>query len=241
MAQYKLPNGESEMQFKILVIEDNQEISRNIAEYFEPFGVIMDFAYDGEQGVSLALNQYYDCIILDIMLPKMDGLAVCKLLREQANRHIPIIMLTARDALDDKLVGFSNGADDYLTKPFALEELLVRCLALAKRHLLNSERTLKLGEGNKQLSLNLQTQQVSRCGQSIVLQPIPFKILQLLMEHHPRPLSRSEISDKIWGDEPTDSDALRSHVYQLRKSIDKPFEDAIIKTIHSVGLALDIE
>ncbi|MCF2857688.1 response regulator transcription factor [Pseudoalteromonas sp. SMS1] len=225
------------MQFKVLLIEDNQEISCNIAEYFEPFGVIMDFAYDGEQGVNLALNHYYDCIILDIMLPKMDGLSVCKLLREQANRHVPIIMLTARDALDDKLVGFSYGADDYLTKPFALEELLVRCLALAKRHLLNSERTLKLGE----ISLNLQTQQVQRAGHTVMLQPIPFKILQLLMEHHPRPLSRSEISDKIWGDEPTDSDALRSHVYQLRKSIDKPFEKNVIKTIHSVGLALDIE
>ncbi|ESP94328.1 response regulator transcription factor [Pseudoalteromonas luteoviolacea] len=225
-----------DMQFKVLVVEDNLEISRNIAEYFEPRGLVLDFAYDGKQGVDLALQNYYDCIILDIMLPEMDGLAVCNILRNKASRHIPIIMLTARDALDDKLAGFETGADDYLTKPFALEELFVRCLALAKRHLLNCEKTLQLGD----LSLNAQTQQVKRGGQEIILQPIPLKILQLLMEHHPRPLSRSELSDKIWGDDPTDSDALRSHVYQLRKAIDKPFDTAIIKTIHSVGLALDI-
>ncbi|MCF6441383.1 response regulator transcription factor [Pseudoalteromonas luteoviolacea] len=224
------------MQFKVLVIEDNLEISRNIAEYFEPHGLILDFAYDGKQGVDLALNHYYDCVVLDIMLPELDGLAVCQTLRAKANRHIPIIMLTARDALDDKLAGFNTGADDYLTKPFALEELFVRCLALAKRHLLNCDKTLQLGD----ISLNTQTQQVKRAGQQVVLQPIPLKILQLLMEHYPRPLSRSELCGKIWGDEPTDSDALRSHVYQLRKAIDKPFEKALIKTIHSVGLALDI-
>ncbi|MDK1288198.1 response regulator transcription factor [Pseudoalteromonas umbrosa] len=232
----QLASHKTDMQFKVLVVEDNIEISRNIAEYFESQGLILDFAYDGKQGVDLALKHYYDCIILDIMLPELDGLAVCEALRAKANRHIPIIMLTARDALDDKLAGFSTGADDYLTKPFALEELFVRCLALAKRHLLNSDKTLQLGD----LSLNVQTQHVERAGQQITLQPIPLKILQLLMEHHPRPLSRSELSDKIWGDEPTDSDALRSHVYQLRKAIDKPFEKAVIKTIHSVGLALDI-
>ncbi|AOT10901.1 response regulator transcription factor [Pseudoalteromonas luteoviolacea] len=223
------------MQFKVLVVEDNLEISRNIAEYLEPLGLILDFAYDGHQGAQLAMENYYDCIILDIMLPQMDGLAVCELLRSKANRHIPIIMLTARDALNDKLAGFNIGADDYLTKPFALEELYVRCLALAKRHLLNCEKTLQIGD----VSLNAQTQEVKRAGQVIVLQPIPLKILQLLMEHHPRPLSRSELCDKIWGDDPTDSDALRSHIYQLRKAIDKPFDSAIIKTIHSVGLALD--
>ncbi|WP_241485641.1 response regulator transcription factor [Pseudoalteromonas luteoviolacea] len=225
----------AQMQFKVLVVEDNLEISRNIAEYLEPLGLILDFAYDGHQGAQLAMENYYDCIILDIMLPQMDGLAVCELLRSKANRHIPIIMLTARDALNDKLAGFNIGADDYLTKPFALEELYVRCLALAKRHLLNCEKTLQIGD----VSLNAQTQEVKRAGQVIVLQPIPLKILQLLMEHHPRPLSRSELCDKIWGDDPTDSDALRSHIYQLRKAIDKPFDSAIIKTIHSVGLALD--
>ncbi|KZN59172.1 hypothetical protein N473_03180 [Pseudoalteromonas luteoviolacea CPMOR-1] len=222
-------------QFKVLVVEDNHEISCNIAEYFEPLGLILDFAYDGQQGAQLAMDNYYDCIILDIMLPKMDGLAVCEFLRTKANRHIPIIMLTARDALNDKLAGFNMGADDYLTKPFALEELYVRCLALAKRHLLNCEKTLQIGD----VSLNAQTQEVKRAGQVIALQPIPLKILQLLMEHHPRPLSRSELCDKIWGDDPTDSDALRSHIYQLRKAIDKPFDTAVIKTIHSVGLALD--
>lgn len=228
-------------QVKVLLIEDNQDLSRNIGEYIESQGAVVDFAHTGELGVQLALEQFYDCVVLDVMLPKMDGLAVCKLLRTEANRHIPIIMLTARDTLDDKLSGFSLGVDDYLTKPFALEELWVRCNALARRHLLNSEHTLRLGEGDKALSLNNQTQHIERAGSPLTLQPIPFKILRLLMEHHPRALSRSELCDRIWGDEPTDSDALRSHIYQLRKAIDKPFPSPIIKTIHGIGFALDIE
>ncbi|WP_206076640.1 response regulator transcription factor [Pseudoalteromonas rubra] len=228
-------------QIKVLLIEDNQDLSRNIGEYFESQGAVVDFAHTGELGAKLALEQFYDCVVLDVMLPKMDGLAVCRQLRTEANRHIPIIMLTARDTLDDKLSGFSLGADDYLTKPFALEELWVRCNALARRHLLNSEHTLRLGEGEQALSLNSQTQQVERAETPVTLQPIPFKILRLLMEHHPRALSRSELCDRIWGDEPTDSDALRSHIYQLRKAIDKPFVSPIIKTIHGIGFALDIE
>ncbi|TMP37322.1 DNA-binding response regulator [Pseudoalteromonas rubra] len=228
-------------QIKVLLIEDNQDLSLNIGEYFESHGAVIDFAHTGELGVQLALEQFYDCVVLDVMLPKMDGLAVCQQLRAEANRHIPIIMLTARDTLDDKLNGFSLGVDDYLTKPFALEELWVRCNALAKRHLLNSEHTLSLGRDEKAVSLNSQTQHIERAGCEVTLQPIPFKILRLLMEHHPRALSRSELCDRIWGDEPTDSDALRSHIYQLRKAIDKPFSSPIIKTIHGIGFALDIE
>ncbi|WP_440053091.1 response regulator transcription factor [Pseudoalteromonas sp. T1lg65] len=225
---------------KVLVIEDNHDIASNIADYFAQQEVITDFAYDGELGCTLALEQYFDCIVLDIALPGMDGLTVCKQLRDKADRHIPIIMLTARDTLDDKLVGFAQGADDYLTKPFALDELYVRCLALSKRHVLNKSRVIELGQNEKKLCLDIQTNTISRADQTISLQPIAFKILKLLMESHPRALSKSELIDKIWGDEPTDSDALRSHIYQLRKEIDKPFSSPVIKTIHSVGLALDL-
>ena len=229
-------------QLKCLLVEDNHAISENIATFFEQNDIILDFAYDGEQGTELALENYYDCIILDIALPKKDGLAVCETLRKQGERHYPIIMLTARDTLDDKLTGFAQGADDYLTKPFALEELLVRCLALANRHRLNHDtKQLTLGKSASQVVLDLSNKTVTRAKQDIKLQPIPFSILQVLMEAYPRAVSRTELCEKIWGDEPTDSDALRSHFYQLRKALDKPFEHAIIKTIHGVGFTLNFE
>ena len=219
---------------KVLLIEDQQDISRNIADYFESKEAVIDFAYNGEQGLALALTHYYDCIVLDLMLPRMDGLQVCQRIRQQADRHIPIIMLTARDTLEDKLSGFEQGADDYLTKPFALEELWVRCIALAQRHTLHVSHVLQVGD----VSLNKQTHTVLRENTEVHLKPIPFKILRVLMESHPRTISRSELCEKIWGDEPTDSDALRSHVYQLRKAIDRPFATPIIKTLHGIGFAL---
>ena len=170
------------------------------------------------------------------MLPKLDGIAVCQQVRERTERPIPIIMMTARDTLDDKRLGFGVGADDYLTKPFDLEELWLRCNALANRYQQPLEKKLVIGP----LTLNLQTKQAERAGKSLQLQPIPWQILTVLMQAHPRVVSRSELCDEIWGDEYTESDALRSHLYQLRKTIDKPFGHPIIKTMHGIGFSLDI-
>ena len=221
---------------KILVIEDNHDISLNIADYFQQQGAILDFADNGELGLTLAITENYDCIILDLMLPKLDGLAVCQQVRQKVQRPIPIIMMTARDTLDDKRSGFGVGADDYLTKPFDLEELWLRCNALTNRYQQPKEHMLAIGP----LRLNQQTLQAERDGKLVQLQPIPWQILTALMQAHPRVVSRSELCDKIWGDEYTESDALRSHLYQLRKTIDKPFEHPIIKTIHGIGFSLDI-
>jgi DNA-binding response OmpR family regulator len=225
---------------KVLVIEDNTSLANNIASYFADKPVELDFAYDGQHGLELALSLYFDCVILDINLPKMNGFEVCQALRARATRHIPIIMLTARDALNDKLDGFAAGADDYLTKPFALEELWVRCTALGKRHLLNTSHTLSVGEGDTKITLNAQTQVVTRAEQTITLQPIGFKILQCLLETHPKAMTKTELIARIWGDEECDPETLRSHLYQLRKVIDKPFAKPVIKTIHSIGIALDL-
>lgn len=225
---------------KILIVEDNVAISANIATFFEQKELTLDFAYDGVQACQLALANFYDVVVLDIAMPKMDGLQVCQALRDKSERHIPIIMLTARDTLDDKLTGFNCGADDYLTKPFALEELYVRCLALAQRHALNQPKVLSLGDGEQKLALDLTSKHVTRNEQEIHLQPIPFAILQILMESHPRAITRSELCERIWGDEQTSSDALRSHLYQLRKAIDKPFSHAIIKTMHGIGFSLSL-
>jgi len=226
-----------EKRLTILLIEDSAEISANIGDYLESLGHVMDFARAGDQGLSLALENYYDLIILDLMLPGMDGLEVCEEIRKRASRHIPIIMLTARDTLDDKVKGFNLGADDYLTKPFALEELAVRCLALSGRKQLNQSSQLSIGE----LTIDRGSREVTRSGKTIQLNQIPLKILIALADSHPRVVSRSELCQIIWGDDLTESDSLRSHIYQLRQALDKPFETALIKTVHGVGFGLDIK
>jgi len=218
----------------MLLVEDQLSIAQNIADYMEEKGHIVDFASQGKQGLDLALSNYYDLVILDLNLPMMDGLEVCKQLREKAERHIPILMLTARDSIDDKVSGFSHGADDYLTKPFSLQELEVRCLALSRRHLLQANDELSIGS----LTLNRRTKQATREGKPLELHPIGFAILTVLCQAYPQVVSRSELSHKIWGDEPTESDALRSHIYQLRRCLDKPFSAPMLKTVHSIGFTL---
>ncbi|WP_096085823.1 response regulator transcription factor [Agaribacterium haliotis] len=225
---------------KILIAEDNLAICKNIEAFMQKRSVELDFAHDGRLACELALNEYFDCIVLDIAMPKMDGLVVCRQLRQQSQRHIPILMLTARDSLDDKLTGFACGADDYLCKPFALEELYARCQALAARQQQVAAKVLSLGQGETQISLDLSARTASRMGSTVALQRIPFEILKLLMQAHPRTVTRSELCERIWHGEPSGSDSLRSHMYQLRQAIDKPFERAVIKTLHGVGFRIDI-
>ncbi|MEW6982220.1 response regulator transcription factor [Colwelliaceae bacterium 6471] len=221
----------------VLLVEDQLSIAQNIADYMEEKGHVFDFASNGREGLDLALAHYYDLIILDLNLPVIDGLEVCKQLRAQANRHIPILMLTARDSITDKVTGFSVGADDYLTKPFSLQELEVRCIALSRRHLLQTDNVLTIGP----LSLDRNRKQASRNGQLLDLHAMSFRILTVLAEAYPQVVSRSVLSQKIWGDQPTESDAMRSHIYQLRNVLDKPFDVPILKTVHGVGFTLDIK
>jgi DNA-binding response OmpR family regulator len=221
----------------ILVVEDQQSIAQNIADYMEAKGHVLDFATQGDQGLTLALTNHYDLVILDLNLPVMDGLEVCKQLREQANHHVPIIMLTARDSIDDKISGFTQGADDYLTKPFPLAELDVRCFALSRRHLLQTKDTLTFD----QLIIHRKSQQVTRAGKKLELHTMGYRILIILAEAYPQVVSRSKLSQKLWGDEPTESDALRSHIYQLRNMLDKPFDHSMIKTMHGIGFVLNVK
>ncbi|TQV82404.1 response regulator transcription factor [Exilibacterium tricleocarpae] len=218
----------------VLVIEDQDSIARNIAQFLEPKGYILDFAGQGAQGLQLALANYYDLILLDLTLPGMDGIDVCRSIRARADRHIPILMLTARDGLQDKVTGFEVGADDYLTKPFALEELHVRCIALSRRHSLQEKHQLVIGE----LLIDRKTHRVERRNRPISLNNISYQLLLALAEAYPRVVTRSELSQRIWGDEPTESDALRSHIYQLRKALNQGFDKTLIKTIHGVGFVL---
>ncbi|MBU2895047.1 response regulator transcription factor [Colwellia sp. D2M02] len=220
----------------ILLVEDQLNIARNVAEYMEAKGHVFDFAMQGQQGLALALSESYDLIILDLNLPVMDGLTVCEQLRLKSSRHIPILMLTARDTIDDKVSGFTAGADDYLTKPFSLQELEVRCLALSRRHLLQTDDVVTLGE----LQIDRKRKTVQRKGVPLNLHTMGYRILTFLAEEYPQVVSRSQLAQKLWGDEPTESDALRSHIYQLRSVLDKPFSYAMLKTRHGVGFALEV-
>ncbi len=222
---------------RILLIEDQAELAASIIDFLEGHGHRLDYAGDGRQGLELGLQGSYDVVLLDLHLPRLDGVEVCKRLRASADRHLPILMLTARDTLTDKMVGFDAGADDYLTKPFAVEELLLRCHALGRRHHRHDTNLLTLGE----LRIDRRLRQVQRSGQKIDLHPTPFDILLALAEVYPAVITRSELADRIWGDNPPDSDALATHIYSLRQALDRPFGRPILKTLHGVGFRLDIE
>lgn len=218
----------------ILVVEDNPALAGNIGDYLEPLGHRLDFADNGPRGLALALSRPFDVVVLDIALPLMDGLSVCRALREQADRHVPVLMLTARDTLEDKLEGFQSGADDYLTKPFALAELAVRCQALSQRHRLGVDHVVRVGS----LEIDRRTGLARREGQGLRLTAVTWRILKLLAEAHPRYLPRYEIIRGIWGEDPPDSDSLRSHIHLLRQALDKPFGWPMLETVHGIGFRL---
>ena len=219
---------------RILVVEDNADISENIGDYFEARGHILDFAMEGIGGLHLALTQDYDIIVLDIMLPGMDGLTFCRKLRAEGGNLIPVLMLTARDTLDDKLEGFDAGADDYLVKPFAMKELNARIEALVRR----AERIPRIHLQVADLELDIGIMKVKRAGHPISLNRACLKILTLLMQASPNVVARKDLEHALWGDMPPGSDALRSHIYALRRAIDKPFEKPLLETVHGVGYRL---
>ncbi len=221
----------------ILVIEDNPALRAGMATLLEARGHRMAFAADGRSGLQMALAEPPDVLVLDLTLPGMDGLRVCSHLREQADRHIPILMLTARDTLADKLVGFQAGADDYLVKPFAGEELLARCLALAHRHGRRDGHVLRVGS----LGIDRRSGTVHRGEQPIELPQTAYRLLVLLAEAWPRTVTRSELIRRLWGDEAPPSDPLRSHLYLLRQGLDKPFDRPMLKTVHEVGFRLEAD
>ena len=217
---------------KILVIEDDADIASNIGQYFEDKGHRLDYAYSGNHGLRLATSERFDLIILDLMLPGKDGITVCREIREQARQDTPILMLTARDTVDDKVSGFEAGTDDYLVKPFSLRELEMRVLALTRRGR-GKQQTAVIRIGD--LELNSDTLQVSRDEQPIRLKPKAFRILEYLMRHANRVISRGELIEHIWPDDPPEGDPLRVHIHSLRAKIDKPFGNELLHTVHGVG------
>ena len=219
----------------ILLIEDNRGIAEMVGEFLERRGYAVDYAGDGLTGLHLAVSQNFDVIVLDLMLPGMDGLDLCRKLRQEAKKSTPVLMLTARDTLQDKLTGLDAGADDYLVKPFEIRELEARVRALIRRDRRQvSSEVLRVGD----LVLDTATLRLTRAGQELPVSPIGLKLLTILMRESPRVVSRQDIEREIWGDGLPDSDTLRSHLYNLRKVIDKPFQRPLLHTIHSAGYRL---
>ena len=219
---------------RVLVIEDNRNLVANLFEYFEARGHVLDAAPDGVTGLHLASTQAHDVVVLDWMLPGLDGPEVLRRLREEHGRDTPVIMLTARDELPDKIVGFRAGADDYLTKPFALPELEVRLEALLARASGRVRRVLEVAD----LRLDLATLEATRAGRRLHLFPAGRKLLEVLMQASPAAVTRDRLEYALWGDDPPDGDMLRSHIYELRRSVDAPFETRLIQTLPRVGYRL---
>lgn len=217
----------------ILVIEDNRDLAANITDFLTAKGHVVDYAMDGITGLHLALNLSLDLIILDIMLPKIDGISLCTKYRQEAEVQVPVIMLTARDTIDDKLIGFSAGADDYLVKPFSLRELEARILAVKRRYELTST-ILRHG----QISVDTGTRKVTVNDRNIYLNKTCFSMLVMLLHASPNYVTRQEFEEKLWGDFPPGSDVLRSHIYSLRKALDKGEKGSCIETARGVGFRL---
>lgn len=219
---------------RILIVEDHKDIAASIYDYLEGLGYTMDAAADGVTGLHLTVTQDYDVIILDLGLPGIDGMDLCRRLRQDAQKYTPVLMLTARDSLENKLEGFDAGADDYLVKPFALQELAARVKVLSKRTTKQLSPQLKVSD----LIVDTVRHEVKRNGHFIDLNPTTFKLLTFLMKNPGRVVNRQELEHELWQDNPPDSDALRTHLSNLRNAIDKPFGRPLLHTIRGFGYRL---
>jgi DNA-binding response OmpR family regulator len=220
---------------RILIIEDEGAIATNLYDYFESQGHAVDAALDGVTGLHLAVAHDFDVILLDLNLPGMDGLALCRKLREDARRDTPVLMLTARDTLEDKLEGFAHGADDYLVKPFSLKEVEARLVALHRRYGGRvAARELRAG----QLVFDPRTLKLEFAGHPVKLPPKCLHLLERLMAEPGRVFTRAELEAAVWGDLQETSENLRSHMHVLRRTLVKAGGYDPIETVHGLGYRL---
>jgi DNA-binding response OmpR family regulator len=219
---------------RILLVEDNRRLSDSLLQSLVEDGYAVDPAYDGLEGEEMAQVYPYDAIILDIMLPKKNGLEVCRELRNQ-RVNVPILMLTARDTVEDRVSGLDSGADDYLVKPFAMEELRARLRALLRRRSDDKSGLLKVGD----LMLDPATHAVERAGQAVELTAKEFSLLEYLMRNANRVVTRSMVENHIWSyDFQASSNVVDVYVRRLRRKLDDPFDEKLIETVRGVGYRL---
>ena len=231
------------MAVALLLVEDNEDILANLYAFLEPQGYELDCARNGRTGLAMALEQHFDCIVLDIMLPGIDGISLCRELRDKHHKHTPIIMLTARDAVADRVQGLEAGADDYLVKPFALKELEARIRALLRRGRMSSGNTADGGAVWRyaDLTFNSGEHWAERQGRRLRLSPTGFRILDELMRVAPGLVRREDLEHALWGDDPPEGSALRTHIHELRRELDKPFAESLLHTVPHVGYRLSTD
>ncbi len=226
----------------LLLVEDNEDILAMLYAFFEPLGYELDCARNGRAGLEQAIAGRFDCLVLDVMLPGMDGITLCRTLREKHDYRTPIIMLTARDTVPDRVLGLESGADDYLIKPFALKELEARIRALIRARG-RGMRGAGSGGGSGELRyadvvLDVAGHRVTRQGRELRVSPTGFRILCELMRVAPALLPREELEQALWGDDPPGGSALRTHIHELRQVLDKPFAVPLLRTVSHVGYRL---
>lgn len=227
--------GGSNKPLRVLIIEDDPTLAANLGEYLEEQGDEPDFASDGRIGLQLCLSEVYDALILDLRLPRIDGISLCRRLREGRGVRTPILMLTARDTLEDRIEGFEAGTDDYLVKPFSLREMYLRLHAVVRRYQPAASGPLTVGA----LHLEVDNHAVYYHNQSIELTPIGFAMLDMLMRAFPGLVTRADFEADIWKGEPPESDAaLRGHVHRLRELLEAVAAQPVIHTVHGVGYRL---
>ena len=219
----------------ILVIEDHPDLAANLGDFLGALGHSVDFAADGPGGLSLALAGGHDLIVLDRMLPGMDGATVCKKLRAEAN-STPVLMLTALDTVPNRVEGLAAGADDYLVKPFSLTELAARLNALHRRANGHNGGTGVLRVAD--LTLNTDTAEAHRADKKLEITRAERRLLEVLLRRSPKLVSRDELERALWGDDAPDGDVLRAHMHNLRNAVDKPYPQKLIHTVHGEGYRL---
>jgi len=216
----------------VLLVEEHRDIAEMVYDSLEGAGFQVDYAADGAAALGLAADNEYDVVVLDLMLPRMDGMEVCRRLREDLRSDVPVLMLTARDTLADKIAGLDAGADDYLVKPFAFAELEARIRALLRR---SRGQVAQERFAVADLSLDTGTWRVTRAERVLNVTPIGMKLLTVLMRASPQIVSRRQLEREVWGESLPDSDTLRSHLYTLRKAIDRPFDTTLLETVPGAG------
>ena len=219
----------------ILIVEDDKKIANYSKEGFEEEHFVVDLAYNGEDGLSLVETNTYDVIILDWMLPGIDGIEVCKKIRE-SGLTTPIIMLTAKTFIEDKVLGLNSGADDYIPKPFYFEELLARVNALLRRASYRNSPDIQIAD----LLINMSKREVSRAGKVIELTPKEYGILELLAQNRGKIVKLKTIVDKLWtNDDDISSNIINVYMHHLRHKVDSEYEQKLIKTVRKHGFRID--
>lgn len=224
---------------RLLLVEDQPDLAANVADHLSGLGHSVQLCADGETALSAARMGRFDMVVLDVMLPRLDGLAVCRALRQDGLGELPILMLTARDSVADRVAGLDAGADDYLVKPFALAELDARVRALLRRVQPAPSATpdvLQVAD----LRFDPGTLVAERAGQVLRLNPSTRRILHILLQNTHRVVTRQELEVALWGDAPPAGDVLRAHMYALRAAVDKPFDQKLLHTVHGEGYRLAV-